>query len=126
MSRTWDIADSVFSTNDRITRPQTSTRRPVPEVSSMVQLAVAVSLATATAAAASPMTSPAEPVGLSSIRVMFQRSTIPLRKPPGRQKGEGVDFVRGRSVEKLANSFKGYFKPSTQIDDSSDEGFVFD
>ncbi len=36
-----------------------------------------------------------------------------------------MDFARGRSAAQLANSFAGYFQPSTQIDDSSDEGYVF-
>jgi hypothetical protein len=38
----------------------------------------------------------------------------------------GADFARGRSAEKLANSFKAFYRPSTHIDDSPDEGFVFD
>jgi hypothetical protein len=126
MSRTWDIVEGVFSTDDRITRPQTSNRRPVPDVSSMLQFAIVASLTTAAAVSLTTVISPAEASGISEIRVILQRSPIPLRRSPAREKREGVDFVRGRSAEKLANSFKGYFKPSTNLDDSSDEGFVFD
>ena len=127
MIRVWDIVESVFSTNDCITRPRTSNRRPVPEVSSMRQLAVIASLATALAAGPTMMISPATRAqGISAVRVVLQRSPIILRRPPAREAREGVDFVRGRSSEKLASSFNAYFKPSAHIDDSSDEGFVFD
>jgi hypothetical protein len=127
MTRVWDIVEGVFSTNDCITRPRISNRRPVPEVSSMRQLAVIASLATALAAGPTMMISPATRAqGISEVRVVLQRSPITLRRPLARETREGVDFVRGRSSEKLANSFKAYFKPSTHIDDSSDEGFVFD
>jgi hypothetical protein len=127
MIRVWDIVEGVFSTKDCITRPQTSNRRPVPEVSSMRQLAVIASLATAFAAGPTTMISPTTTAqGISAVRVVLQRSPIILRRAPAREAREGVDFVRGCSPEKLANSFKAYFKPSTHIDDSSDEGFVFD
>jgi hypothetical protein len=93
----------------------------------MRQFAVIVSLATVLAAGPTTMTSPSTTAqGVSEVRVVFQRSPLILRRPPAGETREGVDFVRGRSPEKLANSFKAYFKPSTHIDDSSDEGFVFD
>jgi len=59
MIRVWDIVESVFSTNDCITRPRTSNRRPVSEVSSMRQVAVVASLAMALAAGPTMMVSPA-------------------------------------------------------------------
>lgn len=36
-----------------------------------------------------------------------------------------VDFQHDRSVVELSNSFLAYFKPSTHIDDSIDDEFVF-
>jgi hypothetical protein len=127
MSRIWDIVEGVFSTSDDITRPQTSKRRPVPEFSSMLQIAVMVSLASAAAVGPTTLISATTANSASSeVKVLVLRSPIPLRRPPAREKGRGADFARGRSAEKLANSFKGYFKPSTNIHDSSDEGFVFD
>jgi hypothetical protein len=125
MSRTWDISEDVFSTDAHITRMVTSDRRPVAEVSSMLRLALVVSLATAATTGAATIVSPERTAGVSEVRVILQRSPITLRRPPGKEKRAGVDFPRGRSAEKLANSFRGYFKPSANIDDSSDEGFVF-
>ena len=125
MSRKWDIGDDVFSTNDLITRPQTSSRRVVTEASSLLELVVVAGLMTGPAISATALMSSASLDVTSESRVVFQRSSIPLRRPPDREKRPGVDFARGRSAAKLANSFEGYFKPSTQIDDSSDEGYVF-
>lgn len=125
MSRTWDIVDNVFSTNDLITRPQPSLRRLVPEVSSMLQLAVAVGLTTAAAISTTTSTLTGRLNATSEMRVVLQRSSVPLRRPPSTEKRRGVDFVRGCSAEKLANSFAGYFRPSTELDDSLDEGYVF-
>ena len=123
----WDIVESIFSTIDSITRPQISNRRPVPEFSSVLQFAFVVSLSTAAAAGSETMMAPATTANGSSEFVVLQRSRIVFRRPPAKETREGVDFVRGRSGEKLANSFKAYFKPSAEIiDDSSDEGFVFD
>jgi len=126
MSRTWDIVEGLFSTDARITHTVTSHRRPVAEVSSMLRLAVAVSLTAAAAASVHTVISPAQSDGVSDVRIVLQRSPIPLRKAPKKEKRAGVDFTQGRSAEKLARSFKGYFRPSTHVDDSSDEGFVFD
>jgi hypothetical protein len=127
MTRVWDIVEGVFSTDDYITRPRTSNRRPVSAVSSLRQFTVIASLATALATGAATMISPATTVqGVSEARVVLQRSPFPFRRPPAREVREGVDFARGRSSEKVANSFRAYFKPSPHIDDSSDEGFVFD
>jgi hypothetical protein len=126
MSRTWDIIDDLFSTDAHITHTVTSHRRPVADVSSMLRLAVVVSLTAAATASAHTVISPVQSDGVSDVRVVLQRSPIALRKAPEKEKRAGVDFTRGRSAEKLANSFKGYFRPSTHVDDSSDEGFVFD
>jgi hypothetical protein len=70
--------------------------------------------------------SPAKSDAVSSVQVVVQRSHIPLRKAPETEKLAGVNFKRGRSATKLANSFQGYFRPSAHIDDSPDEGFVFE
>lgn len=54
-----------------------------------------------------------------------EHSNISLKRPQSKAKLSGVDFETGRSAKKLANAFNAYFRPSTSIDDSSDEGFVF-
>src|SRR5262249_37180042 len=126
MSRTWDITEDVFSANDVVTSPQSSDSKPIGEVSSLRQFAVAVSLTAAAAVASSTVTAPAGFDGTSDVRVVVDRVSVPLRRPPDREKRPGIDFVRGRSPEKLARSFGMYFRPSTLIDDSSDEGYVFE
>ena len=126
MSRTWDIAEGIFSTNALITQPQPSSRRPAAEVSSMVQFAVVVGLASGALASTSTVIQPLGVDRASEMRIILKRLPLSLRRPPERQRREGIDFVRGRSAEQLANSFRGYFKPSNDIDDSPDEGFVFD
>jgi hypothetical protein len=127
MSRTWDIGDTgrVFSTHDGITRPLAPTRRLIPDASSMVRLAVMMSV-TATAAVAIDAPVSLDPFGgTSDLRVVFERSSIPIKRGPTREKRVGIDFARGRSPRQLAHGFKGLFRPAADIDDSSDDGFVF-
>ena len=49
MSRTWDIVEDWFSIDAKITHTVTTDRRPVADVSSMLQLAVVVTLTAAAA-----------------------------------------------------------------------------
>lgn len=121
---TWDIIEPVAA----ITRTQAPNRRPTPEISSMLKLGLVVSLAASAATADSTeMVLPANTVNaVAKIRVAVKPSPTALRRPPGKEGRGPVDFARARSAEKLANSFRAYFKPSTHIDDSSDDEFVFD
>lgn len=125
MSRTWDIVENVFSARSDMMQPQTCKRRPIADVSSMLQFAIVVSLGSATTANAPIVIPAAERDLISDMRVVFQRSLIALKMPLPKEKRQGIDFARARSAEKLADSFQAFFKPSTHIDDSSDEGFVF-
>jgi len=127
MSRTWDIAEAerVFSTHQGITRPLASKSRPIADVSSMVRLAMVVGMTTASAIASDTPMSLDRFGSTSDLRVVIERSSIPVRKGPERVKLPGIDFARGRSPQQLANSFRGAFRPATDIDDSSDDGFVF-
>lgn len=126
MSRSWDIVEDLFSIDAHITQRVTSDRRPVADVSSMLRLAVVVSLTAAVGSSSHTVISPAQTDGVSDVQVILKRSPISLRKAPKKEKEAGVSFTRGRTAEKLASSFNGYFRPSTHVDDSSDEGFVFD
>jgi hypothetical protein len=127
MSRKWDIveAERLFETDKRITHPLASKGRLIPDASSMVKLGVIVGMmAASTLVSDRPM--PFDQFGnTSDLRVVVQRSSIPVRKGPERVKPPGIDFSRGRSPQQLANSFRGLFGPATDIDDLSDEGFVF-
>jgi hypothetical protein len=127
MSRTWDIAqaDRVFSTHQGITRPLVSKSRPIAEISSKVRLAVAIGVTTASAIVSYTPMSFDRFGGTSDLRVVVERSRIPAQRGPEREKRQGVDFARARSPLQLANSFRGVFRPAADIDDSSDDGFVF-
>ena len=128
MTRTWDIAQDLFSVADRITRPQPTSQRPPARLSSHLKSAVVVVL---TASAGAPPFSTAFTVSLSDLQsasathVVLQRSPVSIRKAPARDKPQGYDFQLGRTTEKLANSFSAYFTPARDIDDSDEVGFVF-
>ena len=126
MSRIWDLdeAEHMFSTHETVTRPLTSARRPIADISSAVRLGVLLS-ATAAAAIASNTLSFVESGGTSDVCVVVERAAIPVIKGPDRERRAGIDFARGRSTKQLAAGFKGLFRPSDDIDDSSEDGFVF-
>ena len=89
-------------------------------------MGVLVSLATVSAAGATVVTAVLDFRGASELSLVIERAPIPLRRPPARQRRAGADFVRKRSPEQLAESFRHYFKPSSKIDDPSEQDFVFD
>ena len=126
MSRIWDIerAEHVFSTRDDLFRPIPPSRRPTAEMSSMAKFAVVVGItAAAVSADARIVMDPSG--GTSDLCILVDRAVIPIRKGPERERHAGVDFARGRSTQQLANSFRAFFGPAADIDDSSDEGYVF-
>jgi hypothetical protein len=126
MSRVWDIegAERVFSTRDDLFRPIPPSRRPIAEMSSMAKLAVVVSV-TAVAVSADARIVMEPNGGTSDLCILVDRAVIPIRKGPERERHAGVDFERGRSTQQLADSFRAFFAPAADIDDSSDEGYVF-
>jgi hypothetical protein len=65
-------------------------------------------------------------VASSDVQSVLKRTPISIRRPAAKAKSEGVDFERARTANQLGNSFKSYFEPSTEIDDSPEEGFVFE
>jgi hypothetical protein len=125
MSRIWDIpeAEGVFS-EQGITRPLASSSRLIADVSLMVRLAVVFGVSAASAIANTPVLF--DNLGATSnVRLVIERSPVPARKRPERERHQGVDFSRARSAQQLAQSFQGMFRPATDIDDSPDDGFVF-
>jgi len=127
MNRTWDVSESerVFSAHEGITRHITSARRLVPDVSSMVRLAVIVGMTAAGVTANDLPIMLNRGGGTSELCVVVERSKIPVRRSPSRERRPGVDFVRARSPQQLASGFRGIFRPARDIDDSSEDGFVF-
>jgi hypothetical protein len=127
MSRIWDIerAERVFSTRDDLFRPIPPSRRPMAEMSSMAKLAVVVGMTTAAAVSADARIVMEPNGGTSDLCILVERAVIPIRKGPERERHAGVDFARGRSTQQLADSFRAFFGPAADIDDLSDEGYVF-
>jgi hypothetical protein len=122
----WDIAETIFSPDDRITQPLAeTTRKPVVEISSMLQIAVAIGLTASAVAGATVFVTPTPRCGVSEMSLALRQLPVALKRGPMRERRSGLDFVRAYPAEKLAGGFRSYFKPSTQIDDSSDEGYVF-
>lgn len=127
MIRTWDIANAerVFATDQGITRPTVPTRRAIADACSMVRLAVFMTVTAAATITSSPPL-PLDKLGATSdVRVVIERSVIPVKRGPEKKKRPGIDFARGRSAKQLADGFRAVFRPASDIDDSSDDGFVF-
>jgi hypothetical protein len=90
----------------------------------VLKFSFVVALATAVVGATDFTSIRIDPPSTSAGTIVLQRRELPARRPPSSQRRD-IDFVTAKNHQKLANGFQAFFKPSKQIDDDADDGFVF-
>src|SRR5689334_20119171 len=108
---TWDIND-IFIENVAITEPQLSRRRAPREVVGCWKAAILVGMLAATASTGAVAITPFDHIS-EQIAVVHRAAQPPAKRASTKHSDEGVDFARARPSERLATSFKTYFRPSS-------------